>query len=167
MIRVPVEGTRRAFVALEDLIFRHTRLIFPQMRITGAYAFGVTRNFDIEIDDEDADDLLLTIQNELRRRERGHAVRLEVSGEAPTDSLHWLCRELDINPARDVYPVSGRRCFLGDMTELTASDDRRERRDEAFTPQYVPPLRDSGRLSSTPFKSATCSCITRTSRSKP
>ena len=142
MIRVPVEGTRRAFVALEDLIFRHARMIFPQMRITGAYAFRVTRNFDIEIDDEDADDLLLTIQNELRRRERGHAVRLEVSGEAPSDSLHWLCRELDINPQRDVYPVSS-ALFLGDMTELTANDDRRERRDEAFTPQYVPPLRDS------------------------
>ncbi|MEO6599809.1 MAG: polyphosphate kinase 1, partial [Polyangiaceae bacterium] len=142
MIRVNVEGTRRAFVALEDLIFRHTRVIFPQMRITGAYAFRVTRNFDLEIDDEDADDLLLTIQNELRRRERGHAVRLEVSGEAPPESLHWLCRELDINPQRDVYPVSS-ALFLGDMTELTANDDRRERRDEAFTPQYVPPLRDS------------------------
>src|SRR4051812_38182559 len=142
MIRVSVEGTRRAFVALEDLIFRHTRLIFPQMRITGAYAFRVTRNFDIEIDDEDADDLLLTLQNELRRRERGHAVRLEVSGEAPADSLQWLCRELDIDPKRDVYKLNG-ALFLGDMTELTANDDRRERRDEPFTPQYVPPLRDS------------------------
>ncbi len=56
MIRVSVEGTRRAFVALEDLISRHTRMIFPQMRVTGVYAFRVTRNFDIEIDDEDADD---------------------------------------------------------------------------------------------------------------
>jgi polyphosphate kinase len=142
MIRVPVEGTRRAFVALEDLIFRHTRLIFPQMRITGAYAFRVTRNFDIEIDDEDADDLLLTLQNELRRRERGHAVRLEVSGEAPSDSLQWLCRELDIDPQRDVYTLGG-ALFLGDMTELTANDDRRDLRDEPFTPQYVPPLRDA------------------------
>jgi polyphosphate kinase len=148
MIRVPVEGTRRAFVALEDLIFRHTRMIFPQMRITGAYAFRVTRNFDIEIDDEDADDLLLTLQNELRRRERGHAVRLEVSGEAPSESLNWLCRELDIDPQRDVYTVSS-ALFLGDMTELTANDDRRERRDDAFTPQYVPPLRDSDDFFST------------------
>ncbi|HET7541042.1 MAG TPA: polyphosphate kinase 1 [Polyangiaceae bacterium] len=142
MIRVPVEGTRRAFVALEDLISRHTRLIFPQMRVMSAYAFRVTRNFDIEIDDEEADDLLLTLQNELRRRERGHAVRLEVSGEAPADSLQWLCRELDIDPQRDVYKLNG-ALFLADMTELTANDDRRERRDEPFTPQYVPPLRDS------------------------
>lgn len=142
LIRVPVEGTRRAFVALEDLISRHTRMIFPQMKITGAYSFRVTRNFDIEIDDEDADDLLLTLQNELRRRERGAAVRLEVSGEAPSESLNWLCRELDLDPHRDVYGVPG-VLYLGDMTELTANDDRRERRDEAFTPQYVPPLRDS------------------------
>jgi len=148
MIRVPVEGTRRAFVALEDLIFRHTRLIFPQMRITGAYSFRVTRNFDIEIDDEDADDLLLTLQIELRRRERGHAVRIEVSGEAPTESLQWLCRELDIDPQRDVYSVGG-ALFLGDMTELTANDDRRDLRDEPFTPQYVPPLRDADDFFST------------------
>jgi polyphosphate kinase len=148
MIRVPVEGTRRAFVALEDLIFRHTRLIFPQMRITGAYSFRVTRNFDIEIDDEDADDLLLTLQNELRRRERGHAVRIEVSGEAPAESLQWLCRELDIDPQRDVYSVGG-ALFLGDMTELTANDDRRDLRDDAFTPQYVPPLRDADDFFST------------------
>jgi polyphosphate kinase len=142
LIRVPVEGTRRAFVALEDLIFRHTKLIFPQMRVTGAYAFRVTRNFDIEIDDEEAEDLMLTLQAELRRRERGHAVRMEVSGEAPAESIQWLCRELEIDVDRDVYPVNG-PLFLGDMTELTASDDRRDLRDEPFSPQYVPPLRDS------------------------
>jgi polyphosphate kinase len=142
LIRVQVEGARRAFVALEDLIFRHTKSIFPQMKVLGQYAFRITRNFDIEIDDEEADDLLLTLQAELRRRERGHAVRMEVSGEAPADSLQWLCRELDIDVARDVYQVQG-ALFLGDMTELTANDDRRDLRDEPFSPQYVPPLRDA------------------------
>jgi polyphosphate kinase len=43
----------------------------------------VTRNFDIEVDEEEAEDLLQSIQQELRRRERGNAVRLEVSGDAP------------------------------------------------------------------------------------
>jgi polyphosphate kinase len=142
LIRVPVEGTRRAFVALEDLIIRHTKLIFPQMRVIGQYAFRVTRNFDIEIDEEDADDLLITLQAELRRRERGAAVRLEVSGQGPAESILALCRELDLDPARDVFYVNG-PLFLGDMTVLTAGDERRDLRDEPFTPQYVPPLRDS------------------------
>ena len=142
LVRVPVEGTRRAFVALEDLIVRHRQRIFPQLRITGSFTFRVTRNFDIELDEEEAEDLLLSLQAELRRRERGHAVRIEVSGAAPEQSIQWLCRELDLDGRRDVFVVDG-PLFLGDMTVLTSSDDRRDLRDEAFTPQYVPPLRDA------------------------
>jgi polyphosphate kinase len=142
LVRIPIEGARRAFVPLEDLIVRHGQKIFPQLRITGSYAFRVTRNFDIEIDDEEADDLLLTLQAELRRRERGRAVRLEVSGEAPEGTIQWLCRELGVDRKRDVYVVDG-PLFLGDMTVLTIGDERRDLRDEAFNPQNVPPLRDS------------------------
>src|SRR5690606_30294539 len=58
------------------------------------------------------------------------------------ESIQWLCRELEIDPVRDVYRLPG-PLFLGDMTVLTAGDERRALRDEAFTPQYVPPLRDS------------------------
>ncbi|HWP08231.1 MAG TPA: polyphosphate kinase 1 [Polyangiaceae bacterium] len=142
LVRVPMEGTRRAFVALEDLIVRHRQRIFPQLRIAGSFTFRVTRNFDIEIDEEEAEDLLLSLQAELRRRERGHAVRIEVSGAAPEQSIQWLCREFELDGSRDVYVVDG-PLFLGDMTVLTSSDDRRDLRDEAFTPQYVPPLRDA------------------------
>ncbi len=142
MIRVPLADTRRAYVALEDLIFRNKSVIFPQMTIVGQYAFRVTRNFDIEIDEDEAEDLLISLQAELRRRERGHAVRLEVSGEAPDDSIHWLCRELDLDPGRDVYHVPG-PLSPADLTEMSAHDERRDLRDEAYSPQYVPPLRDS------------------------
>ncbi|MDF3067359.1 MAG: polyphosphate kinase 1 [Polyangiaceae bacterium] len=142
LIRVPLEGSRRAFVAIEELILRHTKLIFPQLRVTGQYAFRVTRNFDLQLDDEEGEDLLRSLQAELRRRERGNAVRLEVSGSAPQESLNWLCRALEIDPTRDVYLVDG-PLFLGDMTVLSSGDERRDLRDEAFVPQYVPPLRDS------------------------
>jgi polyphosphate kinase len=142
LIRVPLEGARRAFVAIEELILRHTKLIFPQLRVTGQYAFRVTRNFDMQVDDEEAEDLLRTLQAELRRRERGNAVRLEVSGSAPQDSINWLCRALELDSQRDVYVVDG-PLFLGDMTVLSAGDERRDLRDEAFVPQYVPPFRDS------------------------
>ncbi len=148
LVRVPVEGTRRAFVALEDLIIRHRQRIFPQLRIAGSFTFRVTRNFDIEIDEEEAEDLLLSLQAELRRRERGHAVRLEVSGPAPEQSIQWLCAEFEVDGRRDVYVVDG-PLFLGDMTVLTASDDRRDLRDEAFVPQYVPPFRDADEFWST------------------
>ncbi len=142
LIRVPVADARRAYVALEELIIRHRAMIFPQMRIAGSYAFRVTRNFDIELDEDEAEDLLLTLQAELRKRERGHAVRLGVSGDAPDDSIEWLCRELDLNPSRDVFRVDG-PLFLGDMMEVTSGDEKRKHRDEAYSPVYVPPLRDS------------------------
>jgi polyphosphate kinase len=142
LIQVPLEGVRRAFVTLEDVIFRHVSRLFPHMPVSGQYAFRVTRNFDIELDEDEAEDLLLTIQAELRRRERGHAVRLEVSGAGPEDSIEWLCSELELDPKRDVYRVPG-PLVLDAMTRLTSKDERDDLRDEPFAPQYVPPLRDS------------------------
>jgi polyphosphate kinase len=142
LIRAPLASARRAYVALEDLILRHKAMIFPHLKIVGQYAFRVTRNFDIEIDEDEAEDLLQSLQAELRRRERGNAVRLGVTGVAPSDSIQWLCSELDLDPARDVYHVDG-PLFLGDMTELTQGDDRRDLRDESYTPIYPQPLRDS------------------------
>lgn len=142
LIPAPLNGVHRAFVALEDLILRHKGMIFPQMNTIAQYAFRVTRNFDIELDDEEGEDLLITLQAELRRRERGHAVRIEVSGTAPPESLTWLCQALDLHPKRDVYVING-PLFLGDMMRLTRRAERRGLRDEPFSPQYVPPFRDA------------------------
>jgi len=97
----------RAFVLLEDLIARNVSTIFPGVRVKGVYVFRVTRNFDIEVDEEEAEDLLQSIQQELRRRERGNAVRLEVAGDPPPGSLAKLVKALKLDPERDVYPVSG------------------------------------------------------------
>jgi polyphosphate kinase len=145
LIRVPLKGTRRAYVALEDLILRQSSMIFPQMKVTAHYAFRVTRNFDIELDEDEAEDLLATLQAELRRRERGHAVRLSVAGDAPLESIQWLCANLGIDPDRDVYHSDG-PLYVGDMLEVTSGDDRRDLKDESYSPVYVPPLRDSDDL---------------------
>ncbi len=89
-VKTPGGAPARAFVMLEDLVARHASTIFPSVRIKGVYTFRVTRNFDIEIDEEEGDDLLQSIQLELRRRERGNAVRLEVAGDPrPARSPSW------------------------------------------------------------------------------
>lgn len=142
LIKVPLKGARRAFVTLEDLILRHRAQIFPQLKVVGQFAFRVTRNFDIQIDEDEAEDLLLTLQEELLKRERGHAVRLELVGDAPEYAIELLCQELELNPEEDVYRVPG-PLILQDMSGLASHDDRPELRDEPFSPQYVPPLRDS------------------------
>ena len=149
---LPVAGVKtaagvpatRAFVLLEDLLARHVGTIFPGANVDGLYIFRVTRNFDIEIDEEEADDLLQSIQQELRRRERGNAVRLEVSGEPPTASLAKLVKAFKLDPEKDVYLVSG-MLNVGDLFSISRADER-GLRDEPFQPHAVPPLREADDL---------------------
>ncbi|MGH7272002.1 MAG: polyphosphate kinase 1, partial [Polyangiaceae bacterium] len=133
----------RAFVLLEDLIARHASTIFPSVRIKGLYVFRVTRNFDIEVDEEEADDLLQSIQLELRRRERGNAVRLEVAGDPPPGSLAKLVKALKLDPEKDVYSV-GAMLNVGDLMAVSRDtrDELRALRDEPFMSHAVPPLRE-------------------------
>ena len=131
----------RAFVLLEDLLARHVGTIFPGARIQGLYVFRVTRNFDIEVDEEEAEDLLQSIQQELRRRERGNAVRLEVSGDAPAGSLAKLVKAFKLDPDKDVYLVSG-MLNAADLMSITRADER-ALRDEPFQAHAVPPLREA------------------------
>ncbi len=131
----------QAFVLLEDLIARHVGMIFPGVKLKGVYAFRVTRNFDIEIDEEEAEDLIQTIQQELRRRERGNAVRLEVSGEYTEASLAKLVKALKLDPERDVYRTTA-ILNVSDLLQLFTREERRNLRDEPFLPLLVPPLRD-------------------------
>jgi polyphosphate kinase len=145
LIRVRVEGTIRAFVLLEDVIARHVKEFFPSARLRGTYAFRVTRNWDLEIDEEEGEDLLQTIQAELRRRDRGNAVRIEIGiigiGEGVDASVQRLCRAIHVDPALDVYRVQG-PLYITDLLGIMADDERREHRDEPFAPQVTPPMRE-------------------------
>jgi polyphosphate kinase len=142
LVPVEVDGYRRAFVTLEDLIFRHVRRLFPHLPAKGHFAFRVTRNFDIELDEDEGEDLLLTIQAELRRRERGHAVRLEIAGKCPDEAKEWLCSELSLHQERDLYQLDA-PLMLETFSPLTKRDERLELSDRPFRSLYVPPLRDS------------------------
>src|SRR6185437_1426976 len=120
----------------------HVKDFFPQARLRGTYAFRVTRNWDLEIDEEEGEDLLQTIQAELRRRDRGNAVRVEISAsEGVEASGQRLSKALHVDPERDVYRVQG-PLYLTDLLGITADDERREHRDEPFAPQVTPPMRE-------------------------
>ncbi len=145
----PLKGERERpktlFVLLEDLIARHVTTIFPGVKMRGVYTFRVTRNFDLEIDEEEAEDLLQEIQQELRRRERGNAVRLEVSGEPTAESLAKLVKALKLDAERDLYTTGG-MLNVSDLLGMIPKEGRRDLRDEPFTPLVVPPLRDADDL---------------------
>ncbi len=94
------------FVALEQVIAAHLGSLFPGMEIESHHAFRVTRNADVALEEEDADDLLAAMELELRRRRFGRAVRLEVDATMSQEALDLLCRELELG-ADDVYVIDG------------------------------------------------------------
>lgn len=136
---------RSAFVLLEDLIARNARVLFPSAPVIGVYAFRVTRNFDLDIDEEEAEDLLVSIQQELKRRERGHAVRLEVAGTPSDLSLQKLVRSLKLDHSRDVY-VSSSVLNIPDLLDMVAKEDKKEHKEEPFSPHVLPPLREADNI---------------------
>src|SRR5688572_19052639 len=81
VVRFASEGVTHYFL-LEDLIASHVADLFPGFKVLESSPFRVTRNWDLNFDEEDSDDLLSTIQEEVRRRDRGAAVRLELGAAA-------------------------------------------------------------------------------------
>ncbi len=87
-----------SYILLEDLIAEHLHLLLAGVRIEEIYFFRVTRNQDLDIDEEDADDLLESLEEELSRRKFGAAVRMEVEQGVAPRLLEKLTEELEIEP---------------------------------------------------------------------
>jgi polyphosphate kinase len=119
------------FVALEQVIAAHLGALFPGMQIESHHPFRVTRNADLTLEEEEADDLLEAVEMELRRRRFGRAVRLEVDASMTDEVRTLLARELDLQP-EDVYDVAGPL----DLTALWVvfNLDRPELKEEPFMP---------------------------------
>jgi len=84
------------FVPLEQVIAAHLNTLFVGMEVEEVAAFRITRNADLTVEDEDADDLLVAVELELRRRRFGRAVRLEVDASMSEEMLELLLRELEL-----------------------------------------------------------------------
>ena len=93
---VPTSEGANRFVALEDVIATHLDMLFPGMELLEHHVFRVTRNADLTLNDEDAEDLLIAVEMELRRRRFQWAVRLEVADSMSEEVLELLRRELDL-----------------------------------------------------------------------
>ncbi|HEY5578828.1 MAG TPA: polyphosphate kinase 1, partial [Acidimicrobiia bacterium] len=96
----------RRFVPLEQVIGAHLDELFAGMEILSYFPFRVTRNADLEIEEDAAEDLLEAIESELTRRRFGRVVRLEVEPSISEEALHLLQRELGITED-DVYVQEG------------------------------------------------------------
>jgi polyphosphate kinase len=94
------------FVPLEQVIAAHLGTLFPGMEIQGHEPFRVSRNADLALEEEEADDLLAAVELELRRRRFGKAVRLEIDSSMSAATRELLMRELELEPD-DVYETDG------------------------------------------------------------
>ncbi|MBU6328914.1 MAG: RNA degradosome polyphosphate kinase [Acidobacteria bacterium] len=121
----------RRFVPLEEIIAAHLGVLFPGMDLGPHYAFRVTRNADLTLEEEEADDLLEAVELELRRRRFGRAVRLEVDERVSAEILALLVRELDLDP-EDVYLCSG-PIDLGGLMSVQRID-RPDLKDDPWLP---------------------------------
>ena len=132
---VPLEGApdgERHFVLIEDLIGHHLDALFPGMTVREAYLFRVTRDADLDLQEDEADDLLRAIESELQRRRFGEPVRLEIERGMPEYMRDFLLRALDLSEV-DCYEVDG-IIALSDLWQIVGLPDYETLRDVPFLP---------------------------------
>ena len=101
-------------IPIEQIVTHNLEYLFPGMNILESYAFRVTRNADLSVEEDEADDLLLAIEKELqKRRIGGSSVRLEVEASIPAELRSTIVRELALEE-NDVYDING-LLSLGDL----------------------------------------------------
>jgi polyphosphate kinase len=120
---VPVGESGTRFTLLWSVVAANVDALFPGMRHGKSHLFRVTRDADIEIREDEAGDLLRTVQQQLRRRRFGSAVRLEVSATMPAKMTRHLTDSLDLTPD-DVY-VNESPFNVPDLMQLYQTDSPR------------------------------------------
>lgn len=135
----PARGEGRTFVLLEDLIARHLATLFPGMAVREAYLFRVTRDADLDLQEDEADDLLQAIESELQRRRFGEPVRLEIERGMPEYMRDFLLKSLSLG-VEDCYDVDGLMA-LGDLYQLIDLPGYEQLRYTQFTPSIPQRLR--------------------------
>lgn len=133
------KGEERRFIPLEQVITAHIGDLFPGMEILYFYTFRVTRNADLELEEEESEDLLATMEQELLRRKFGPPVRLEVDRDIDQELLQTLMDELQVKE-EDIlrYPEPLDLTGLNQIADI----DRPDLKYPAFRSQVAWDLRD-------------------------
>ena len=133
------KGEERRFIPLEQVITAHIGDLFPGMEILYFYTFRVTRNADLELEEEESEDLLATMEQELLRRKFGPPVRLEVDRDIDQELLQTLMDELQVKE-EDIlrYPEPLDLTGLNQIADI----DRPDMKYPAFRSQVAWDLRD-------------------------
>lgn len=139
-IRLPDGGDRQRFIALETLIGQFIDSLFPGYVTVGRGLFRVTRDSDMEIEEE-AEDLVRLFETALKRRRRGSVIRLKVNADMPEDMRRLLISELEIE-AEAIIGVDG-LLGIADTRELIV-DDRTDLKFQPYVSRFPERVRDFG-----------------------
>ena len=133
------KGDERRFIPLEQVITAHIGDLFPGMEILYYFTFRLTRNADLELEEEESEDLLATMEQELLRRKFGPPVRLEVDREIDHELLQTLMDELEVKEEDVIrYPEPLDLTGLNQIADI----DRPDLKFPAFRSQVAWDLRD-------------------------
>lgn len=132
------EGEVQKVILLEEVIERNIQKLFLNYDIVCAHPFRIMRNADLSIDEDEAEDLLKEIEKQLKRRQWGEVIRLEVEGSMDKKLLKLLKKELNVSN-QSIYPIDGPLdlTFLMKMYGLPGFDHLKEAK---YEPQQVPEL---------------------------
>jgi polyphosphate kinase len=140
---VPLPSDKgHVFTPLETVIRMHLPELFPGMEIHHATGFRVTRDSEYEIDDDEVEDLLKAIEEHVRKRRRGAAVRLEIETGALAEVEQMLMAALDLDPT-DLYQIPGPLDLTG-LFQLYNLPGYPNLRDPQFVPQPVAEFSNPG-----------------------
>ncbi|MBL9216213.1 MAG: polyphosphate kinase 1 [Opitutaceae bacterium] len=140
----PERAGPATFIFLSEIVKLGAGALFPGYQITSAHAFRATRNSDLYIDDEEAENLLKKIEEELRNLRRGAAVRLEIEDGVPESVFTLLLEQLQV-PAEYVFKLAGPLNLLR-LMGLPDLVDRPDLKYPSFTPVEIPSLRVASSL---------------------
>ncbi|WP_419818533.1 RNA degradosome polyphosphate kinase [Glaciibacter flavus] len=130
-LEIAFDGGGQRFIALEELIANFLGDLFPGMEILDHHVFRVTRNEDVEVDEDETENLIKALEKELLRRRFGPPIRLEISNDMDDLTLGLLVRELDVTD-KEVYRLPS-PLDLGGLFDIAKID-----RPDLHYPTHVP-----------------------------
>ncbi|MDE6616657.1 MAG: polyphosphate kinase 1, partial [Lachnospiraceae bacterium] len=138
------DGIQKTFILLEQIIEKNIEKLFINYEVLSAFPYRIMRNADLDIEEDEAADLLVEIERQLKKRQWGQAIRLEVEDGIDKRLLKTLKDELQVNE-EDIFKINGPLdlTFLSKFTKIDGFDNLRQK---GYTPQPAKYLKGNDNL---------------------